>query len=169
MPDMPYVLLVEDDTSTRRLVRDILEDEVGVVVVEANDGAKALHTLAEAEHAPGLLLVDLMLPNMDGETFMTEVRRLYGPDLPIIVMSAMDPKLVRSSAEQVGAQRVVLKPFNVADLVANVQDALQLGSMPPAPGTIVDLEEVRQRKAGTTKGLSRPSDSNREPPRKQHF
>src|SRR5579864_4291916 len=146
MPAVPYVLLIEDDVSTRRLVRDILEAELGVAVVEASEGAQGLKLLAEATRRPGLLLVDLMLPNMDGETFMAEVRRLYGPDLPIVVMSAMDPKLVRLSAEHVGARGVVLKPFNVADMVAEVRDALQLDAALPAPSRIVDLEKARRLK-----------------------
>ena len=153
----PYVLLIEDDPSTRQLVKHILEEELGVAVRETNDGAKALAMLDGAGMPPALLVVDLMLPRMDGETFMMEVRRLLGPDLPIIVMSAMDPIQVRSSAEHVGAQGVVLKPFNVGDLVREVRDALQLNTT----ALIVDLEAVRRRREAASK--SAPEEP--EPPR----
>lgn len=145
----PYVLLIEDDAATRRLVKDILEVDVGVAVVEASDGEKALRLLTGAGDPPALLVVDLMLPNMDGETFMTEVRRLYGPDLPILVMSAMDPKLVRSSADHVGAQTVVLKPFHVRHFIAQASDALRLDDRPGAAAPIIDLSHARKlRRAG---------------------
>ena len=142
--DSPYVLLLEDDAATRQLVKDILEEEVGIAVLKAADGITALRMLADARRSPALLVVDLMLPNMDGETFMAEVRRLYGPDLPVIVMSAMDPTVVRSSAECIGARGVVLKPFTLEDFVAEVTDALQLEGKLPSRQAIVDLDDARR-------------------------
>ena len=82
------VLLVEDDHDIRVSVRNLLEDE-GYKVLTATNGRSALTLLERADPKPSLILLDLMLPVMDGWTFAAELR--LRPDLskiPIMVVSA---------------------------------------------------------------------------------
>jgi len=82
------VLLVEDDTETRRLIARSLRKE-GWQVVEAENGRVALQ--AVAEQRPGLILLDLMMPTMDGCEFVTELRKIESwRSIPIVVVTAKD-------------------------------------------------------------------------------
>ncbi len=82
------ILVVEDDPATREMVRKMLEDD-GWTVVEAENGRVGLDRLAEV--TPDLILLDLMMPEMDGFDFAAELRRRdEWRDTPILVMTAMD-------------------------------------------------------------------------------
>lgn len=82
------ILIVDDDAPTRKMLRHTLERE-GWIVIEAENGHAALASLAET--LPNLILLDLMLPEMDGFQFLTELRsRQVGALIPIIVMTAKD-------------------------------------------------------------------------------
>jgi CheY-like chemotaxis protein len=82
------ILLVEDDQTTRQMMRRMLEKE-GWPVREAENGAIGLQRVAEAE--PALILLDLMMPEMDGFTFAAELRRREEwRDIPVIVVTAKD-------------------------------------------------------------------------------
>ena len=85
------VLVVEDDAATRRLLRRLLERE-GYEVVEAEDGRAALGLLAGgATAAPSLIVLDLLLPEMDGFAFAAALRRdALWRDVPIVVLTARD-------------------------------------------------------------------------------
>src|SRR5262249_47151194 len=82
------VLIVEDDAPLRELLRRMLERE-GYAVVEADNGQAALERLRDG--TPGVILLDLMMPVMDGFEFLVERRREdLGRDVPVIVLTAMD-------------------------------------------------------------------------------
>lgn len=82
------VLVAEDDGATRQMFRRMLEKE-GWEVVEAANGKIALETLAT--HQPNLVLLDLMMPEMDGFQFLTELRQHpQWRELPVVVITAMD-------------------------------------------------------------------------------
>jgi CheY-like chemotaxis protein len=111
------ILLVEDDAAIRETVAELLEEE-GYEVVRAQDGADALARLAEAE-APGLILLDLSMPVMDGWAFRTAQRR--DPRLaaiPTVVVSAghADPWSVAG----LEPAAVLAKPFDLDRLIATV-------------------------------------------------
>jgi CheY-like chemotaxis protein len=81
------VLLVEDDDVTRELMRRMLQ-KAGWGVAEAENGRVGLARVAE--HQPQLILLDLMMPEMDGFQFITELRKMpEGQNIPIIVITAM--------------------------------------------------------------------------------
>ena len=85
--DLP-VLVVDDDAGVRQLLRRMLEP-AGYTVVEAANGREALERLREA--APGVILLDLMMPEMDGFEFVAEVRRHEAlRAIPIVVITARD-------------------------------------------------------------------------------
>ena len=115
------VLVIEDDTAVRRLLTEALRD-VGFEVIPAVDGGHALRTAIAT--SPAAIVLDLGLPEMDGEEFVTHWRERVpnAKDIPIVVVSG------RRDAEQVashmGARRLFAKPFIVDELVGEVEGAL---------------------------------------------
>lgn len=81
------ILVIEDDTSIRELLIELLESE-GYEVSSASNGFEGLKYL-EANHAPDLILIDLMMPVMDGYAFRNEqLKNTKWSDIPTVVMSA---------------------------------------------------------------------------------
>jgi len=106
------VLVVEDDVPVRMLLHLLLEDE-GYSVVTAVDGFEAIDACTHAR--PRVVILDLDLPEMDGEQVAAELHDLYGSDLPIIVVSGAHNGRQRS--EQIGPAGFLGKPFEVDDLL----------------------------------------------------
>jgi DNA-binding response OmpR family regulator len=115
----PTILIVDDDRKILRLVRVYLERS-GFGVIEASDGATALREL-EA-HTPALVVLDLMLPVVDGLSVL-EVIRQRG-DTPVIILSARGTTSDRIEGLSVGADDYLPKPFSPAELIARVQRVL---------------------------------------------
>ena len=113
---MTSVLVVDDDPDVRDLVTEILETWQYDVQTAAS-GADALHQIRE--HPPSVILLDLMMPVMNGWEFLRECRRQPPcAPLPIIVMSAAAE--ARSAVDELGAQALLTKPFEVLDVVTLV-------------------------------------------------
>ena len=119
----PSILIVDDEPMTRNLLRLMLERS-GFTIFEAEDGLKALDVVAE-EHLD-LLILDVMMPNMDGITVCETLRAdIETADLPIILLSARtNPEAVRLGM-QAGANRYLSKPISREELVRQVRDVLQ--------------------------------------------
>ncbi len=113
------ILIVDDDAKIVRLVRTYLERE-GHRVVTASDGPGAL--AAVAAHDPALVVLDLMLPEIDGLAIIREVRRTA--DTPIIVLSARGATADRIAGLIEGADDYLPKPFSPAELVLRVDRIL---------------------------------------------
>ncbi len=113
------VLVIEDDDAIRRLVSDTLAGE-GLLVKEAADGYAAVE-LARADR-PDLVVLDIMLPGLDGLTVAEQLRQLYGDELPILVMTA--GQKIAEHAAQVGAYSQLDKPFDLDHLVIAVRRGL---------------------------------------------
>jgi DNA-binding response OmpR family regulator len=123
------ILVVDDDAKIVRLVRTYLERE-GYPVVEASDGRQALSLIAR--HDPQLVVLDLMLPEVDGTTVIRAVRR--SADTPIVVLSARGTTADRIAGLEDGADDYVPKPFSPAELVARVRRVLaRAGANRPRP------------------------------------
>jgi DNA-binding response OmpR family regulator len=113
------VLIVDDEPSTRELVRDILEP-AGYAVEEAADGLAAAARIA----AGGIdcVLLDVMLPDVDGLELCRQVRASEEAEhLPIIMLTALGSEVQRHAGFAVGADDYVTKPFHVAELLDRVQ------------------------------------------------
>ena len=113
------ILVVDDDAKIVRLVRTYLERE-GYPVIEAADGRQALSLIAR--HDPQLVVLDLMLPEVDGTTVIRAVRRTA--DTPIVVLSARGTTADRIAGLEDGADDYVPKPFSPAELTARVRRVL---------------------------------------------
>jgi DNA-binding response OmpR family regulator len=81
------ILLAEDDPRLRRIYVDIL-DAAGFNVLTAGDGVEALRILSKA--TPRLLILDIMMPNLNGIETCKRARKIIGDDIPIIFLSALD-------------------------------------------------------------------------------
>jgi two-component system alkaline phosphatase synthesis response regulator PhoP len=119
------ILVVDDDAKIVRLVRMYLERE-GFRVVEASDGRAALAAISL--EAPALLVLDLMLPEVDGLDVIRAVRRT--DRTPIIVLSARGMTGDRISGLEAGADDYVPKPFSPAELVLRVRRVLERAAAP---------------------------------------
>jgi DNA-binding response OmpR family regulator len=117
------VLLVEDERKLRELVRSYLE-RAGLTVVSTESGAQAI-TLA-ASMAPDLVVLDLGLPDVSGETVAAELRAA-GP-VPILMLTARSAEEDRIRGLELGADDYVTKPFSPRELVLRVQAILRRGA-----------------------------------------
>src|SRR5271166_5483958 len=116
------VLLVEDERKLRDLVRSYLE-RAGFTVLSTSSGAEALSLTASA--SPDLLVLDLGLPDVSGETVAREVRSA-GP-VPILMLTARSSEEDRVRGLELGADDYVTKPFSPRELVLRVQAILRRG------------------------------------------
>ncbi len=131
-PQRPVILLVDDD----RTLLSVLSRRVsraGFEVVTALSGAAALKSLESGW--PSLLVVDLMMPGMDGFELCRRVKHIA--DLPIIVLSAVDASEAKVSALELYAEDYVTKPFDPDELVARIQRVLRRA---PAGRTQISLD-----------------------------
>jgi two-component system phosphate regulon sensor histidine kinase PhoR len=114
------VLVVDDDESIREVVEMALRSE-GYEVVGAPNGAVALDLIGQAR--PGLILLDMRMPVMDGWQFARVFRQTPGPHVPIIAFTAA--RDARERAKQISADDVLAKPFELDDLFAIVRRHLE--------------------------------------------
>ncbi|MBE4909600.1 response regulator transcription factor [Bacillus luteolus] len=118
---MVRVLLIEDEVSIRRFVAINLERNQ-FEVVEASSGADA--RLALAGKQVDFVILDLMLPDIDGFELCEEIRKSY-PSIPIIILSARGEDLDRVMGLELGADDYMVKPFNPLELVARIRSVLR--------------------------------------------
>ena len=147
------VLVVEDDVAIAMGLRINLEKE-GYDVRVASDGEAGLE--AARGRKPDLVILDVMLPNMNGFEVLQTLRR-EGFGMPVIVLSARTGEIDKVTGLELGAEDYVAKPFSLAELLARVRAALRRGhsQVQTAPHTfkfgdvIIDIaaREVRRNAA----------------------
>jgi DNA-binding response OmpR family regulator len=116
----PLILVVDDEPRVARLARDYLEKN-GFRVSTAADGQSAL-AIARREK-PDLVILDLMLPNLDGREDCRILRR--ESDVPIIMLTALSEEIDQVTGLEIGADDYIIKPFSVRALVARVRALLR--------------------------------------------
>ncbi len=117
------ILVVDDDAKIVRLVRTYLERD-GFTVVTAADGPAALDAIES--HQPALVVLDLMLPELDGRAVIRAVRRdEEAARTPILVLSARSSTIDRIAGLEDGADDYLPKPFSPAELVLRVKSILR--------------------------------------------
>ncbi len=146
------VLVVDDDPKIVSLVKTYLERE-GFRVVTSADGRAALR--AFHDHQPGLIVLDLMLPELDGLALMRIVRERS--DVPIVMLSARAGVADRVFGINEGADDYVAKPFSPAELVVRVKAVLRRGRETSAAASrgvlehrdlAIDLDRIEVTKQG---------------------
>lgn len=126
------ILVVDDETNIRELIVTYLKRE-GYAAIETGDGQEAL-TLARSHH-PALIILDIMLPGLDGLAVCRELRKEGGP--PIIMLTARNDEVDRVVGLELGADDYVAKPFSPRELMARVKAVLRRAAPAPqasAPG-----------------------------------
>ncbi len=114
------ILVVDDERNIRELVRMYLEQD-GYQVTVARDGAEALYQVQALR--PALMILDLMLPEVDGWEVCRQVRA--SSDLPILMLTARDDDVDKIVGLELGADDYLTKPFNPRELVARVRAILR--------------------------------------------
>lgn len=112
----PTVLIVEDDSATRRLYKFLLTNG-GYTVLEAEDGLVALDQLAH--HQCDLVITDMNMPRMDGLELIKAIRRDY-TDVYVILITAFGTPETQKQALRIGANDYLTKPFDFEELERRV-------------------------------------------------
>ena len=122
------ILVIDDQANVRTLLKDYLSNQ-GYRVVQAEDGQQGLF-VARHEH-PDLVLLDIMMPEMDGFQFLSAFRK--ESDIPVIVVTARDEETDTVLGLELGADDFVVKPFRMRELVARIRANLRRQGQPSEP------------------------------------
>ena len=141
-----HILIVEDDSDLANLVALHLQD-LSFETTVYGDGKAGLDAALAGDHA--LIVLDLMLPSMDGFDVCREVRRVK-PTLPILMLTAKNEELDRVLGLELGADDYVTKPFSVRELGARVKAILRRTSaaesspaaVAAAAGEVIDVSDL---------------------------
>jgi DNA-binding response OmpR family regulator len=125
------ILVADDHANVRMLIKDYLS-ELNYRVITARDGAEAL-ALVQREQ-PDLILLDIMMPNLDGFGFLKAYRAERGA--PIILLTARNAEVDKVTGLELGADDYVTKPFGMQELVARIRAVLRRAGQPPAPAAL---------------------------------
>ena len=117
---MPTILIVEDDDTVREALSAGLESE-GYEVILSDNGLDGLKQAKE--EGPDLILLDLMLPEMDGLSVCRALRR--ASDVPIIMLTARGTEMDKIVGLETGADDYVVKPFSLGELLARIRSLLR--------------------------------------------
>lgn len=143
---MEPILVIDDEERIRHLVRMYLENE-GFTVEEAENGREALEKFRKGSYA--LLIIDLMMPEVDGWHVCREVRRVSA--IPIIMLTARGEEFDRVLGLELGADDYLVKPFSTKELVARVKALLRrtngnvLGSLSALVFGKLQIEKEKHR------------------------
>ncbi len=115
------ILVTDDDRNIRQGLVDLLESE-GYAVTAAGDGAEALRLVKRDQ--PDLVLLDIMMPGMDGYTVCREIRR-DDETLPVIFISARSEEVDRVLGLELGADDYIQKPFGTREVIARIRAVMR--------------------------------------------
>ncbi len=133
-----HVLVIEDEVPIRRFLRASLANE-GYHVSEAISGEQGLR-LASSQ-PPDLIVLDLGLPDLDGQEVLKRLREWYTS--PIIILSARDQESQKVSALDHGADDYVTKPFGVGELLARMRTALRHANKTGSDNTTITIGDLK--------------------------
>src|SRR5689334_2096842 len=126
MPDLPRILVIDDDTELCELLSELLAQE-GYSVETAHDGPAGL---ARAQQKPpALIVLDVMLPGMTGFEVLTRLRQTSR--VPVLMLTARGEDVDRIVGLEMGADDYLPKPFNPRELVARVRAIQRRAAAPP--------------------------------------
>jgi two-component system alkaline phosphatase synthesis response regulator PhoP len=117
------VLIVDDERNIRNLLRMYLEQD-GYAVVDI-DASSAVFQYLDGHPTPQLIILDVMLPGMDGFQVCSKMKAGAYPDIPILMLTARDEDVDKIVGLEIGADDYVTKPFNPREVVARVKAILR--------------------------------------------
>lgn len=118
------ILVVDDEKAIINLLKIHLEKE-GYNVIEANDGLEAIDIAAEKK--PDLILLDVMIPKLDGLSVCKRIKNMM--NVPVLIVSAKDEELDKIVGLELGADDYITKPFSIRELLARVKANLRKSDM----------------------------------------
>src|SRR5690606_11327800 len=138
MNDTPTILVVDDEPANRKLLSDLVARE-GYTVLTASGGSEAL-ALLERDESVDLVLLDMMMPTVDGMAVLTELqKRGTLPGIPVLVVTAHDERSLRLKALAAGAIDFITKPVDRIELFSRIR-------------TLVELKRLRDRAVSSVQG-----------------
>lgn len=130
------ILVIEDDKGLQKYLKELLLDN-GYSVDVAGDGISGLETVEK--NPPDLVILDLGLPNMSGETVCVEIRKKF-PDMPILILTAKDSVQDIVQGLSLGADDYMTKPFIADEFLARIKARLRQRGESKTILTVQDLE-----------------------------
>jgi two-component system alkaline phosphatase synthesis response regulator PhoP len=119
--DKKKILIVDDEPDVRQLVRRMLDKEF--IVLEAEDGSQAIDIACNQK--PDLILMDIMMPKMDGYTSCYVIKKDPATrSIPVLMLTAIDLELNAKLSQQMGADGYITKPFTSQALLNNIRQFL---------------------------------------------
>lgn len=134
---MPTVLVVDDEQNIRELVRLYLS-AAGYTVEEAEDGPSALAAIGSGR--VDLVVLDIMLPGMDGRAVCATIRDVNGP--PVVMLTARDTDGDKVALFEAGADDYIVKPFSPPELVARVRAVLRRATGSAGCGSSASADRI---------------------------
>lgn len=132
-----HAFVIEDEDNIRELIKCTLES-CGLAVQSFENAPRMLREISQAAALPDVILLDVMLPEMDG---MEALRRLKADrrarEVPVILLTAKSGELDKVNGLDLGAEDYVTKPFGVLELMARVRAVLRRGTHPQEPGGVL--------------------------------
>ena len=117
-----YILIVDDESRMRKLIKDFLTAK-GYNILEAEDGEKALEIFEQNKEKINLILLDVMMPKLDGWSVLRQIRQLS--KVPIIMLTARGEEQDELFGFELGVDEYISKPFSPKILVARVEAILK--------------------------------------------
>jgi len=131
------ILVVDDQASVRTLVREYLSEQ-GFRVVIAENGRTALY--AARQEKPDLVLLDIMMPEMDGYEFIRAHRK--ESETPVILLTAKLEESDKVLGLELGADDYITKPFSMKELLARIHAVLRRAGQAPLPANVLRVEDI---------------------------
>ena len=137
-----YILIVDDESRMRKLIKDFLVAK-GYNILEAEDGENALQIFEENQSKIELILLDVMMPKLDGWSVLRQIRQLS--KVPIIMLTARGEEQDELFGFELGVDEYISKPFSLKILVARVEAILKrtqgdIKEVKDCGGIIIDKE-----------------------------
>lgn len=117
-----YILIVDDEERMRKLIKDFLKQK-GYPTIEASDGEEALRMFEENKSKIKLILLDVMMPKLDGWSVLRQIRQ--ESNVPVIMLTARGEEQDELFGFELGADEYISKPFSLKILVARVEAILK--------------------------------------------
>jgi DNA-binding response OmpR family regulator len=122
------IMIIDDEEQMRKLVQTFLQNE-GYTVLQASNGMEAISEIHK--RTPDLLLVDIMMPYMDGFTFAEEVKKIQ--DIPLIFLTAKGEEWDKVHGLRIGGDDYIVKPFHSGELLARIESVLRRSKIATLP------------------------------------
>lgn len=116
-----YILIVEDDNDISQMLKELLEQN-GYETAQAFSGTESLLYIEKKQ--PRAMILDLMLPGMNGEELLEKIKKEY-PFIPVLISSAKEETKTRVAMLRAGADDYITKPFDTEELLARLEAVLR--------------------------------------------